>query len=136
MACGRKSNPRRINASYAISTSAPELPSVASPSERLPHPARVSGRLRPNDHPSAGRPITHRHPLYTDSRQNRRHRNQHREPVRWTFLIVVGKSRATIAIRLAPIDSRMAHVLTLHHVDHVFGDIRRVIPDALQVFRH
>jgi len=66
----------------------------------------------------------------------RRHHNQHREPVRCTFLIVVGKSRATIAIRLAPIDSRMAHVLTLHHVDHVFGDIRRVIPDALQVFRH
>jgi len=30
----------------------------------------------------------------------------------------------------------MPHVLALHHVDHILGNIRRVIADAFKVFRH
>jgi len=50
----------RINASHRLALSAPELPSGASPSERLPSSSQSqSGRLMPNDYPGAGRQATH-----------------------------------------------------------------------------
>src|SRR5260370_8837176 len=37
---------------------------------------------------------------------------------------------------LAPVDTRMAHVLPLHHVTYFLRDIRRVLPHPLELLPH